>query len=217
MTITTLKERIQKAEDKIAKKQLTIQKKQGWIDAGKKDESECRWLREDIVRLGKEITETKNTLDKYTKQLAGEIERESILITAIPEVLKLLQQHLVEEWDRWDVKRKLNLQAKYKELGWKAFFAAGYTGADYDFKDMSEEQIHNNNIRNAKDAIIDLYSRVKDITGEVIDWSGITTGVGATALNGLVIGKEGRAKVESITAGGYNIQRLHIRILVHSI
>lgn len=217
MTITTLKERIQKVEAKIAKKENTIQKKQGWIASGKKDESECSWLQEDIVRLSKEIAEAKNTLDKYNNQLAGAIERESILITEIPEVLKSMQDQLVEEWDAWDIRRKTNLQAKYQELGWKKFFEAGFSRADYEFKDMSSEQIHNNNIRNAKDAIIDLYSRVKDIIGEVTDWSGITTGVGATALNGLVIGKEGRAKVESITAGGYNIQRLHIRILVHSI
>ena len=215
MTITTLKERIQKVEAKIAKKENTIQKKQGWIASGKKDESECSWLQEDIVRLGKEIAEAKKTLDEYNNQLAGAIERESILISEIPEVLKSMQDQLVEEWDAWDMRRKTNLQAKYQELGWKKFFEAGFSRADYEFKDISKEQIHNNNVEYAKDAIIDLYNRVKAITGKVTDWGNIHCG--GKALNGWVAGENGKAKVETIGAGGYNIQKYHLRVLVNQI
>ncbi len=88
------------------------------------------------------------------------------------------------------------------------------------FKNKSDEQIHNDNVQAAKSLIIDLIYRVRSITGEITDWSDVRASAGTrgfTVLNGLVIGKEGRAKVESITAGGYNIQRLHIRVLVHSI
>ena len=66
--------------------------------------------------------------------------------------------------------------------------------------------------------IINLYYRVRNITGEIVDWSGISAEVGTQGfpvLTGYVIGKEGRAFVETILAGGYNIQRLHIRVLVH--
>ena len=88
------------------------------------------------------------------------------------------------------------------------------------FKSKSDEQIHDDNVQAAEDLIIDLIYRVRKITGEIIDWSNIraTAGTGGfTVLNGTVIGKEGIACVESITADGYNIQRLHIRVLVHNV
>lgn len=79
----------------------------------------------------------------------------------------------------------------------------------------SYAEIAKENERDARVLIIDLYNRIKTVTGEVTEWADIR--VSGNALNGFVVGKEGRAKVETTLAGGYNIQRLHIRVLVHSI
>ena len=180
---------------------------------------DIRWLEEDIQRGGKEIEATKNTISKYEKQLSCEIERESILITKIPAVFTTLIDELVETWDTWDKERKQRLREKYKTLGYKGFFEKGYTYSDYKYMGVEDDAIHESNVREAKLLVLDMYNRVYDITGEVTDWGDIraTRGShGMTVLNGIVVGKEGTATIESILAGGYNIQRLHVRVLVHA-
>ena len=236
MKIETLSERITNAENKISKKQLTIAKKQALIakkqqlieakGLANSDSPEALTLKwdiehytDDISRLEREIVETTLTLDNYKNQLTGLMERVSVLITDMPDVLRKLQEELVMRWDKWDMERRDKIIADYRELDYKEF-SRKYTHADVVFKSKSDEQIHDDNVQAAENLIIDLIYRVRSITGEIIDWGNIrsTAGTGGfTVLNGTVIGKEGIACVESITAGGYNIQRLHIRVLVRSI
>jgi hypothetical protein len=142
------------------------------------------------------------------------LERERVLLTEIPESMKQMQIELVERWNAYDFERRANLKAQYDELGYKEFMKKNkHTG--YDFMRLSNLEIIENNEKSAKALIIDLFYRIRHITGEVTDWTGIRFSGGA--LNGIVTGKEGRAKVESILAGGYNIQQLHVRVLVHSV
>ena len=236
MRIDTLSERIANAENKIGKKQRTILKKQEHIAKKQHlldtkylvnpDSPEARTLKwdiehytDDISRLEREISETTLTLDNYKKQLTGLMERVNVLITDLPDVLRKLHEELVMRWDKWDMERRDKIIADYRELDYKEF-SKKYTHADVVFKGKSDEQIHDDNVQASEDLIIDLIYRVRKITGKITDWSNIraTAGTGGfTVLNGTVIGKEGIACVESITAGGYNIQRLHIRVLVHSV
>lgn len=180
---------------------------------------DIEYLQDDIKRGKKEIEAKKETLNKYELQLKGEIEKESLFIKEIPQQFKELQNELVKTWNEWDQERKYNLKRKYEELGYKEFMK-NYTYRDYEFMSISNEKINEQNEKEAKLLIIDLYNRVKDITGEVTSWKEIrvTQGNGFSAvLNGYVEGKEGKARVESILAGGYNIQRLHVRVLVKEI
>ena len=236
MKIETLSERIANAENKIGKKQITIAKKQAMI-AKKQQLLETKYLvnsdslealtlkwdieyyTDDISRLEREINKTTLSLAEYRKQLTGLMERVSVLITDMPDILKGLKEELVERWDKWDIERRDRIQSDYRELDYKEF-SRKYTHADVVFKGKSDEQIHDDNLQSAENLIIDLIYRVRKITGEITDWSDICASAGTggfTVLNGTVIGKEGIAYVESITAGGYNIQRLHIRVLVHSV
>ena len=219
----TYNEQIRLTTDKF--KQLGLSKEEAW---------DAYWLQcdidslmDDLERLPKEISEMQKTMEKYEGQLAGEIEKESMFITEVPEILKQMEVQLVAEWDRWDHERQERLQKKYDEVGYTAFFKGTpahhfwdkHTYADYEFMHESMESIHNDNVKFARQEVLDLFIRVKDVTGEITDWSGITCKQGNTfpVLTGVVVGKEGKASVETVLAGGYNIQRLHIRILVHSL
>lgn len=62
----------------------------------------------------------------------------------------------------------------------------------------------------------ELVDKVTPITGEINDVSNLKIGIDGT-LNGIVVGDKGKAKIESIGAGGYNIQCYHYRVLVHAI
>lgn len=60
---------------------------------------------------------------------------------------------------------------------------------------------------------VDLFIRCEDAIGAIVDASGLQLG-GNGSINGYVIGERGKAWVETILAGGYNIQCLHYRVLI---
>jgi len=243
MKIETLKERIEKNNTKIEKKYGTIEKKTKLIEK-KKDivrklgydpdgdkyqamdteaHHDVYWtmceienLTDDIKRINKEIPEIKALVEKYEKQLAGEIEKENMFMREIPEAMKVFQEELARRWDAWDIAWREMLKAKYKEMSYKDFVHK-YSYNAYESMYTTDEQIHENNLRDSKLIILDLYNRVKAITGEITSWDDLRVEDGnmGAVLNGIVYGKTGKAEVESIYAGGYNIQRLHVRTLVH--
>lgn len=60
----------------------------------------------------------------------------------------------------------------------------------------------------------DIIERTNEITGTITDASSLYIGAKGD-LNGYIIGERGKAKVETIGAGGYNIQCYHFRTLIH--
>ncbi len=233
MNIKTLTERIENAEKKILKKQSTLNKKQKIVDDEKSEiasltdiskkhslEVDIEFLEWDIRTLKSEIETTKKTLEKYHKQLDGEIAREKSWIDEVPEVLKSFQTELVSKWDEHDIQKRDRIRKACKELPYEELKQM-YHWRDRDWAmSTTDEQIHDSNVKDATNLILNLVNRVRDVTGEITDWDhlSVATGTwGGAVLNGWVTGKEGRCCVESIGAGGYNIQRYHIRVLVKPI
>lgn len=175
-------------------------------------------LDDDIKNLYKKIEEKEGTIRKYEDALYKAEEIDNIYEKEIPESMKAMEAELIKEWDRYDMERREHYKMQYKELGFEKFIKK-YTYAAYQSKNKTDAEIHQTNVKNARAEVLDLYNRVKEITGEVTDWSYIRLKQGNSfpVLNGYVVGKEGRANVESVLAGGYNIQRLHVRTLVHRI
>lgn len=75
-----------------------------------------------------------------------------------------------------------------------------------------ETIIHQEKVRKAES----LMNRVTEMVGEITDASGLYV-ADNLELNGKVIGTKGAATVTTIYAGGYNIQCLHFRVLVHPV
>jgi len=59
----------------------------------------------------------------------------------------------------------------------------------------------------------DIINRTNKIVGQITDASGLTIDKRGN-LNGVITGTKGKAKVETIGAGGYNIQIYHFRTLI---
>lgn len=82
------------------------------------------------------------------------------------------------------------------------------------FKRNKEQELNDLLDKEEKAKIFDLIRRVTKVVGTITDASGLSVGYQNGELNGIVIGTDGKAEVETIGAGGYNIQIFHYRVLV---
>ena len=85
-----------------------------------------------------------------------------------------------------------------------------------DRMDWNEDKMRREVKRNVEDLILNLMYRVYKKCGNIVDVRGLylNSANEGTCINGRIIGDKGTAYVESILAGGYNIQCLHVRVLV---
>lgn len=232
MTTKELKERIEKCLKKIESKKNTIAKKEALISKkrnqmAKVSEDEARWigfdiemLEEDLERLPSEIAEIEKTIAKYENLLIKAEATESNE-KEMPEIFKELEKTLADKMIKQDLEIKKALRDEYDALGHQ-----GFNEKHYDLLASirmmiwwRDEEIIKRDQKDAHIIVLNLYTRVKEITGEITDVKNLHLACAnqGICLNGIVIGKEGKAKVESVDCGGYNIQREHIRVLVHSI
>jgi len=177
-----------------------------------------------------ELFDAMNCLKKYEKQLEVEKAKEATF-SNIPEVLKQFREDVISRWDSYDQWKRDTIKKEYSEAvneehnydEWREFnrkmfnkWGQGW----YDFRYLTNEQIHNKNVKDSETIILNLINRVSEITGTFTDCKGLhldSDNSGYAIINGIVIGEKGKAKIESIGAGGYNIQRYHIRVLVKEV
>lgn len=241
--VASFKEKIEKKEALIEKKERLIEKANAEIDSFGRDRVEaykgkfdheipedvleikynCVYkienLEEDIERIKKEIKELKNKLSEYESQLYLEKNKKSEddkLIESLPPEINLMKEELIQIWDEEDKQWREKILKAEKEKDYKNFEWEDY----YKALEMTDEKIHANNEELARQLVIDLVKRVYKVTGDIIEWKDLHLARGSSGtgyipvIAGIVIGKEGKARVQTVPAGGYNIQKLHARVIV---
>lgn len=169
-------------------------------------------LEEDVKRLRKDVAEKQEKLEEYKNELVKVQEVIEMIAKEVPEAFKEARAELVRNWTEYDIRQREQMRKDRRELDYKEFNKRwAYTTAEA--LSHTDEELRKINEREADIWLLDLYNRVKAVTGPVTDARYVS--FKGKALNGIVEGEKGKAIVETITAGGYNIQRLHYRVLVH--
>ncbi len=242
MKVNQIQERIHNTEEKIQKKLALIEKRNKiiekfadiptyeelWkIEAEKRDsnwEDNCEKAykvsdaKESIESAKKEIAKFESTLQKYKEQLAKEQVRE-LQIEELPEQMKKLKEFIIQKDYEFMIQYKARIKEARKKYSYKEFIRK-YSNADAELLYKSDDDIKRDSEKTAENIIINTISKVHKITGDITDWKGVYVTLGSNnslVLNGIVEGENGKARLESINAGGYNIQKLHIRVLVKKI
>lgn len=191
------------------------------------------------------IGEKEELIRKYEDMLTSELDREAVFDT-MPACMREFMDKVITSWDMWDKMKKESVKKDYARVDKlheerrKAVLNFGKDSEEYktiraeieeiqsnysyfewsELAYMNDDEIHERNVKAGKSLVLNLYDRVVEITGKFSDAAGlkVTAGNGGFAvINGIVKGEKGTASVKSICAGGWNIQRFHIRTLVHEV
>lgn len=183
---------------------------------------------ESIKNANKAIIEENKKIEKYNAMMDIENKKNNELDN-LPECLITFMNELKDSWNAFDKSKRDRCKELYKEYKAKDldYYSVEYKefhkmmkekfGNYYELMRTTDEMIEKENDKAVKSIVIDLIKRVKDKVGTITSTDHLyinQNNAGYAILNGYVEGTDGHAKVESIYAGGYNIQRLHVRVLV---
>lgn len=153
------------------------------------------YYRQQVAEMSDWCKEYKEYYDKTMKELESEFGY------AIHCYDKKVEAAKVEKKVDWKYKDK------YIKSHWTQVVVMLYSANNLDsaLEKLLTEEVNNKRV--------DLYHRCSAVVGVITDATGLRTG-GNGSINGIVVGENGKASVETIMAGGWNIQCLHYRVLV---
>lgn len=203
-TVESLKAKIEKLEKTLARHQALKAKKQAQLEKAAGPNA-AYWLECDIQELEERIDAAiEKIADAHRALEAAEAVKtaKAAKEEAMPAQLKEFRDGLAAKWDAYDIaERDANPRLQPNCYGWR-----------------TDEQIHEANRESATALCENLLARIERAVGRAEGFSGLHVAKGnwleGGAINGYVSGDRGTAEVRSILAGGHNIQRLHVRVLV---
>lgn len=209
--------KVAKAEELIAKKEAAIAKKEAAIAKAQNEDDACwlafdiRSLNEDIVSKRKEIAKLEKEIAELSKLVAGDNAKRNAKEELAIQFADYIDR-LADAWTKWDVEKKDEIEAFQSENGYDATVKK-YKYSTYEYYRYGDkESFDKDNRKSALEMIWDMVQRAEKITGKVTDLSNVH--VNGYLFEGYIEGETGRAYLHSILAGGYNIQKLHVRVLV---
>ena len=150
--------------------------------------------------LAREAGVSASTLSKFE---SGD-EVSEVVVKAIRYSIRKLEDAMPEQRRLWDERKKFRNEHQHRWAFLTPYIDGGLNEVKIQ-KDLDREA-------DAKyDYIVDTTTR---LVGEIVDATNLKIGAKGD-LNGFIVGKDGKAKVETVGAGGYAIQRFHYRTLIH--
>lgn len=242
MTIEALEKRIEgkkKSIDKLTKKLERILKAK---ESDYKENNPYYYSDRDLKYTERDLENDKKALADYEDQLAKEIEKAgSRNVKVLVEFLERWKERtiawFIEERERfetafkeynikeheyydtahhykWGTEERSTIEKERKEYR-NAFWSTWSHVTQFDHATLSWEENMRKQIEIEKNRKYDdIIERTNKITGKITDASNLRIDAKQN-INGYIIGERGKAKVETIGAGGYNIQCYHFRTLIH--
>ena len=225
MSATEITARINKAQETLNKLVNLIAKREAKLEtlkaklekASGQEKERIQWDIDDVEYAISEnkdkIPEREKTI-KFWQEKLEKANAETKKLMEMPEQLKELHKQIETELIEYNTNFRNEYRKDYKEMNHEDFKKKYRHTNFYKVYYQTDEEIVKDAKADAKSYVLDLVSRVQNVVGEITNWDLHICG---NHLNGKVTGTSGRAKVETILAGGYNIQCLHNRVLVNRI
>ena len=224
MDIQKLQERIDKAQEKIDKKYSTIEKTKARIEKLTAQIATFKYkTREELRTIPAEERKEKNFYNPWEVLFKLEVAEDSIKanykeIKKIEGTLKKYQDQMIKENN--NLNKVKNIPEILKNLIEKIIEENDKLAINDPNEVRSSEEIHKDNVDFANYLVLNLIARTENVVGEIISWNELRITTGSHHLpvfNGIVNGTKGIAIIETIEAGGWNVQRWHLRVLVKKI
>lgn len=164
-------------------------------------------------------TVTKFYLDRFAKypKAYGEYQEElEKLSMDYFEERKMKEEHS-DEWREYKEAKKEITEMFASRFGFLAPYIKRVFNHEtfrYDLWEFDNMKLAKELEREANMKYDFIIERTNKIVGEITDASNLSVGEKGD-LNGFIIGTRGTAKVQTVGAGGYNIQCYHFRTLIH--